>query len=158
MFKMLVADAITKLVQAWFPKPKGEGLLVILNLRLEVPGRQKEYAHTNLSFIFERPVHHGSCRVFSGTTDTGFDIPEINKFEMQSNHDSCWKDAVGTEISKQHLRIAMMANNRLPPDRMREWSDIHTIRPVTLEWEVDPIQAALRRDDYMKRLTKLELS
>lgn len=157
MFEMPVCDAVCAFVEAWFPKPKGEGLLIQLDLRLSHPKRDWEKAHGNLSFVFERPNYGGGCRVFSGVTEKGFDLPEIGQWEMQSNHDSCWRDAVGTEIVKEYFRQAKIANDKMAPANLRQWAHIHRINPVVLAWEVDPEQRQKRHDDYMKRLTMLEM-
>ncbi len=157
MFRMRVCDAVTTLVEAWFPRPRGEGLLVMLDLRLEHPKRDWEKACSNLSFVFERPTKYGSCRTFAGITEKGFDLPELNQWTMESNHDSCWKDAVGTAIVQEYFRLAKIANDKMAPANLREWAHIHRVQPVSLAWEVDPEKAKERRDDYFKRLTKLEM-
>ncbi len=158
MFEMRVCDAVCAFVEAWFPKPKGEGLLITLDLRLEHPRRDWERASGNLSFVFERPVANGGCRTFYGLTTTGFDVPEIGQWEMISNHDSCWKDAVGAEIVKEYFRQAKVANDKMAPANLRQWACIHNIKPVKLAWETDPEHTKKRHDEYMKRLTKLDIA
>jgi hypothetical protein len=155
MFNMRVSNAVSALVEAWFPKPQGEGLLITLDLRLQNPKCEWQRASGNVSFVFERPTNY--CRVFASATQLGWDIPELAEWKMYSHHDSCWRDAIEEVIVKEYFRQARAVNSKMAPANMQEWAYIHTIKPVKLAWTVDEEESKKRRDNYMKRLTHLEI-
>lgn len=118
MFNMRVGDAIYTLIEAIFPRPPGEGLLITLDLRLEHPKDRSRHTSGNVSFVFERP--YSNCRVWTGVTYTGFNTPELTDWEMISDHDSVWRNAVDSEITKEYFRQAHKISKQMAPVRMTE--------------------------------------
>lgn len=153
MFEMRVSDAIYSIVEAMFPMPKGEGLFVMLDLRMEHPKDKRNRAFGNVCFVFERP--HNYCKVFAAVTHEGlWDEPKIEAWQMMSDHDSCWRtDGVERVVDEEYFRQASAISETLAPMHMKTSADIHRIDRVKLEYEVvDP------SDSHMKRLTKLEFT
>lgn len=155
MFNMQADEAIRALVEAVFPLPYGEGLLVTLDLRLHHPKSERNRASGSVSFVFERP--HNYCKVWTGAVSESWALPPLAEWEMVSDHDSCWRDAVRSAITKEYFRQAKEINERprggkpVAPRDLTESCYVHRVERVHLAYEpIDP------SNPHRKRLTLLE--
>lgn len=149
MIEMRADEAVRALIEAVFPRPRGEGLLVTLDMRPEHPANERCRVSSNVSFVFERPSNY--CKVWTGTTRTAFDIPQLVDWEMVCDHDSCWRGAVSDAISKKYFRQAKEISSKLAPVKMRQSCYVHRVEHVRLAYEtINPL------NPHKKRLTALE--
>lgn len=156
MFDMHADEAVRALVEAVFPLPAGEGLLVTLDLRLQYENDERKRASGSVHFVFERPSRY--CKVWTNAARESWGLPQLAEWELVSDHDSCWRDGVRSAINKEYFRQAneIDARNRGEgrplPRKLAESCYVHRVERVRLAYEpIDPL------DPYRKRLTALDV-
>lgn len=167
----LAADfTVSKIVEAMLPRggslPKGVAHQVkgqptrALYIRLRIDGHQhipddemdEETRWVHL--IFERPSTY--TKVFSFVSERHVSSPELRPedFDMQSDHDSCWRSDGLRVIDKTWFAIRDILdgrNGRPGPDNRQSWFNIID----AIEWLAIVVER-VPDQDCRKRLTSIE--
>lgn len=156
MFNIHADEAVRALVEAVFPLPAGSGLLVTLDLRLRHPNNERNRASGSVHFVFERPQNY--CKVWTSAVPESWSLPQqLAEWEMVSDHDSCWRDAVRSAINKEYFRQAKeiaerpRGGKKVVPRDLEESGYVYRIERVRLAYEVID-----HYNPHRKRLTALE--
>lgn len=120
------------------PLDRSRGLYVCLDLRVACHQDDRRSNYT---------------KVWSVINDSWMK-PEPGAFTMKSDHDSCWRTDGFRDVTDAYFTILHDLRANLPPSfrDIHEFSTIHSINWVEIEWEKDP-------DDergYRKVLTHLK--
>ena len=142
------------------PLDRSRGLYVCLDLRvachqdgaIEADSKKEEARRSIVvHLVFDRRSNY--TKVWSVINDSWMK-PEPGAFTMKSDHDSCWRTEGFRDVTDAYFTILHDLRANLPPSfrDIHEFSTIHSINWVEIEWEKDP-------DDergYRKVLTHLK--
>ncbi len=172
MFNVDLAHTITSIKDCLLPpmpyRPENaEGLMITATVSMDWYGYEKDgntksrykerHARREIAFVFT-----ANTTVCAFTTDNLFDLKyqqdfDFGQFEHLSDHDSCWRDAVGSYLSKLSWAMYEEVYGHLPKrlkPTMAESSQFCTvagfrdgIKKVKLSWERqhDPIHGHHRK-------------
>lgn len=118
---------------------------VRISLSVYEPVEDSESATVHL--VFERPTNYTKVWSF---VDTGWQIPDPSKFEMLSDHDSCWRTDGLRDVSSAYLNALGKLRERRPGSRIDTHNCIERVDWVGVTYHADP------SDRHRKTLTEIK--
>jgi hypothetical protein len=152
----LSADhTISTLVDALLPQnasvhgagEPSKALYLQVRLHLSVyndDGEDSEHALVHL--IFERPTNY--TKVWSCVEDT-WQIPDVSKFKMTSDHDTCWRSDGTRQVTNTYLDLLGELRERNGKAHISEFNLIDRVQFVEVTYTRDPANS------HVKNLTSI---